>query len=354
MSQTTMTIDADPAHPWPLAEQPRDLGRFELVLGPDKRLDLRQFLQATATDAFLVLVDGRIVHESYGNGQDPGAPHMLRSVSKAITGLVAGILQYAGRLDPETLVSDVVPEVAATSYRGATLRHLLDMRAGALFDPATLATYADATEGDRLGDFHAFFAGMTEAAGSHGGAFKYDSANTDLLAWAIERVTGQPFAALTSTLLWKPMGAAAPALVTVDRHGAPRCAGGLHATARDIARLGQLVIDKGCRESRQVVAPEVIEDLWNGGDPQAWKNGEFATGFAALKLPNMSYRNGWYSVADAPRMLFAMGTHGQNLFVVPDERLVIVKLSSLADRLDRRAIALAHMAVPAIIRCLRG
>jgi CubicO group peptidase (beta-lactamase class C family) len=356
----TDRIEADPAGRRALPIAPRSFDGFALQLGPDKRFDLPGFLQATSSDAFIVMVDGKIAHESYGHGLTAETPHILMSMSKAVTGLVAGMLQAAGKLDVDAPVSALLPEIAATSYRGATIRHLLDMRAGAVFDPPTLAAYDAAThwdpraEGTAPADFHAFFAGMPDVAGTHGGPFKYDTANTDLLAWAIERATGQSFAAVASTMLWKPMGAEQTALVTVDSRGAPRCAGGICATARDVARLGQLVLENGRRDARQVVPQAVIEDLWSGGDPEAWTNGEFAAGFTALKLSHMSYRNGWYSVAGSPRTLFAMGTHGQNLFVVPDDKLVIVKLSSLGERLNHMAVALTHWAVPEIVRCLRA
>ena len=71
-----------------------------------------------------------------------------------------------------------------------------------------------------------------------------------------------------------------------------------------------------------------------------------------MKLGRMRYRSGWYIIDDAPRTLFAMGIHGQNLFVVPSHRLVIVKLSSLATAIDPMAIVLAHRAVPELARLL--
>jgi len=57
-----------------------------------------------------------------------------------VLGLVISILVDQGKLDPESLVSDIIPEIAETAYRGATARHLLDMRAGIEFDEDYLAT----------------------------------------------------------------------------------------------------------------------------------------------------------------------------------------------------------------------
>ncbi|WP_295145730.1 serine hydrolase [uncultured Reyranella sp.] len=354
----TARIAAAPA-PSDLPEGPTaDFAAFDVALAPDRHFDLPALLAATATDAFLVLQHGRIVHETYGNGLDAGTPHILMSMSKAVTGLVASLLAEAGTLDLEAPVSTLVPGIAETSWRGATLCHLLDMRAGAALDAATLAAYAAATGWEALpagappADLARFFAGMAPAPGTHGGVFKYDSANTDLLGLALERATGKSYAELVSEHLWQPMGAVHDAFITVDGRGAARCSGGVCAIARDVARLGQLVLDGGRRGPRQVVPARVIDDLWTGGDAGAWRTGQFGASFGAMGLGTTRYRNGWYIVDGPPRLLFAMGIHGQNLFVVPDHGLVIVKLSSLVTPIDPPAITLAHRAVTEVARLL--
>ncbi|MDB5487283.1 MAG: putative Beta-lactamase family protein, partial [Reyranella sp.] len=343
----TARIATDPAARAELPHGPSaDFGAFDVALAADKHFDLPKLLAATATDAFVVVHDGRIVHETYGNGLDATTPHILMSMSKAVTGLVASTLSNAGTLDAEAPVSTLFPEIAETSYRGATVRHLLDMRASAVFDSATLAAYAAATGWEALppgappADLQAFFAAMAHVSGTHGGAFKYDSANTDLLGLVLQRGTGKSYARLVSEMLWQPMGATHDAFITVDSKGAARCSGGVGATARDVARLGELVLDDGRRDTRQVIPETVIDDLWSGGDPKAWSPGQFGASFKALGTGTTRYRNGWYIVDGLPRMLFAMGIHGQNLFVLPDHNLVIVKLSSLVMPIDPTAMML--------------
>jgi CubicO group peptidase (beta-lactamase class C family) len=154
-----------------------------------------------------------------------------------------------------------------------------------------------------------------------------------LLGWAIERATGQTIAALLSARLWKPMGAEDRAYITLDRKGLARCAGGLCATARDFARLGQLIVDNGQRGARQIVPAPVISDITDNGDADAWKNGEWGKSFASIST-NMRYRSGWYLVDDQPKTMFAMGIHGQNLFIDRANRIVVAKLSSWKQRID--------------------
>ena len=79
----------------------------------------------------------------------------------------------------------------------------------------------------------------------HGGAFVYRSAETDVLGWVCERAAGLRMADLISTLVWQPMGAERDAEIICDGSGTAVHDGGLCATARDLARFGQLLLDGG-------------------------------------------------------------------------------------------------------------
>ncbi|MDA0341161.1 MAG: serine hydrolase [Proteobacteria bacterium] len=354
-------IANDPDKVAPLAETPEDLSGLTVADDAGKALDLAGFLAATDTDGLVILKSGRIIHESYANGMSAGSPHILMSVSKSMLGLLFGILAQRGVLDPDRLVTDIIPEVADTAYAGATLRHLLDMRAGIDFDEDYLATsgtivqYRKATNwnplelGEAPSDLRSFYANLTERDGPHGRSFHYVSPNTDLLGWAIERAAGARYADLLSELLWQPMGASRPAYITVDRFGAPRVAGGMCATVRDLARVGQLVIQDGARDGKQIVPAAWIADIAGNGDAAAWKAGGFAPYFPGIDI---HYRSKWYiersaSATEGP-MLFGVGVHGQNLFVDAKRDLVIAKVSSQAQPLDAAKISLTSRWVAAV------
>ena len=161
-------------------------------------------------------------------------PHILMSVSKSVFGLLTGILVSEGILDPDGEVTAVLPEVSETAYKGATIRHLLDMRTGVAFDEDYTATSGPIVEyrkaiswhplgpGQSPSDLRSFYQYLQASDGRHGGRFHYVSPNSDLLGLVIERATGQRFAELMSRYIWKPMGAQHSAYITVDRLGAPR------------------------------------------------------------------------------------------------------------------------------------
>jgi CubicO group peptidase (beta-lactamase class C family) len=301
-------------------------------------------LTATDTDALVVLHRGRLVYERYANDMTADTPHILMSVSKSLLGLLAGLLAAQRVLDLERDVTHIVPELAGTAYRGATVRQLLDMRAGILWDEdyhavsGPIIEYRKATNWNPLGpgespsDLRSFFSKLRKSDGSHGGRFHYVSPNTDLLGWIIERAAGRRYADLMSELVWKPIGAERSAYITVDRLGAPRCAGGMCATARDLARVGQAMVDG------RVLPTAWIDDIESNGDAAAWQAGSFTELFRGAP---MHYRSKWYVQRGDMPMLFGFGVHGQFLFVDRRNRIVIAKFSSQELPLDAQRIALS-------------
>jgi CubicO group peptidase (beta-lactamase class C family) len=192
------------------------------------------------------------------------------------------------------------------------------MRAGISFDEDYLATsgpivaYRKAVNwnplepGDTVSDLRSFYRELTNSSGPHGGPFNYVSRNTDLLGWVIERATGERYADLMSELLWKPVAAVRSAYITVDRLGAPRSAGGVCTTVRDLARVGQLMVEGGARGTTEIVPASWIDDIARNGDADAWAPGNGARYFPGLAI---RYRSKWYVLdgeATNPNALLCM------------------------------------------------
>jgi hypothetical protein len=339
----------------PTADIPNDpacLSKFDSTASSLEMPWFRDFLAQTDTDGLTIVHRGRLVFEHYANGTTAETPHILMSVSKSLLGLLVGVLAFRKALALDALVVDILPELEDTAYRGATVRQLLDMRTGVAFDEDYLATsgpmiaYRKSTgwnpveAGEAPSDLRSFYKVLTQSDRAHGGPFRYTSPNTDLLGWAIERATGRRCAELMSELLWKPLGAERSAYITVDRLGAPRCAGGMCVTLRDLARVGQMLVEGG----RGIVPREWIDDLERGGERAAWDAGNFAYIFPGLP---MRYRAKWYALDGEPPMLFAWGIHGQHLFVDRAREIVVAKFSSQAQPVD---VPLMQVTLQAIAR----
>lgn len=328
-----------------ILNNPADVWELERGTMDMSGLDLADAMIQTECDAVVILHKNKIIHESYRNGMTERDPHILMSVSKSMLGLVAGILFERGELAEDDLITKHVPEVTHTAYAGATIRELLDMRAGVLFDEDYLATEGPIVDyrfsanwnpvpNDRdAGDLRSFMSVLTESDGQHGGRFHYVSPNTDLLAWVFERASGIRYADLVTERLWKPLGAEAPGYITVDRIGGARAAGGKCLLARDLARVGMMMANGGQRDGVQVVPVSWLEDIVNNGDPQAWIDGDF---YDDMGRRNMHYRSKWYIQREAEPMIYGIGIHGQFLFVDPAKKLSVAWFASQNSPLDSR------------------
>jgi CubicO group peptidase (beta-lactamase class C family) len=256
-------------------------------------------------DGIAVLRGGRLVCERYANGMRPDTRHLSQSVAKSVLGLLFTTLG----LDASTPVTELVPEVAASGYRGATLRHLLDMTAATDFVEDYLSFWRyDAACGWHSpapgvpGSILEFLASEIGPAGRpHGERFHYCSPNTDLLGIAVARAGGAPLPELISRHLWQ--GAEHDALLAVDPAGTAVISGGFCATLRDYVRIGLLARDAAPRVERPI------------DDPRA-----------------TAYGTHWWRLD--PGTIAARGIHGQLITVGADA--VSVVLSSWPAATDPR------------------
>ena len=339
-------IMADPdAHALPIGA-PLELGAIRLNGGSAAEL-----LAASHTDGFLVLKDGAVVAETYGPALGATTRHIIFSVSKSVTGMLAGVLATRGELDPDALVTRYIPELRSSAYGDATVRHVLDMTVSLRFiedylDPkGDVARYRVAMDWNPPGDFpyegglHHFLGTLGKDNAPHGERFEYASPNSDLLGWILERAGGASVAELLARCLWQPLGAESDGFITVDRHGAARTAGGICVTLRDLARFGDMVRRDGEANGRQVIPAAWIDDILTQGSEEAWTRGEM-TGL----LRRARYRSKWYVPLDVPDTLIAIGIHGQWIYIDRGAGVTIVKLSSqplpVDDPLDKKLLAM--------------
>jgi len=271
------------------------------------------------------------------------------SVSKSVLGLVAGIVVGRGQLDVDAPLTELIPELAGSAFAGATVRDALDMRVGIRFDEDYHAASGAIIEyrkshlwdplpvGESPTDLRSFLATLAERDGEHGGRFHYVSPNTDLLGWVLERATSTRYADLVSEALWQPIGAERDAYITVDRFGAPRCAGGFCATPRDMARIGRLFVNGGRHGGVQVVPESWIRDIVDFDGAAAWRSGDFFELFARADL---HYRSKWYVLRGERPMVFGVGVFGQHLFIDPAADLVVAKCASQPLPLDPAFLSL--------------
>ncbi len=303
-------------------------------LGSTQTMTWGAAFDANYTDGVLVLHHGRIVYERYAGCLTPNTLHGVMSVTKSLTGLLGEILVAEGKLDENALGNTLVPELANSAFGDATVRQILDMTTALSYsedysDPkAGVWTFAKAGnplpkprtyEGPRT---YFEFLQTVKRKGTHGEAFGYKTINADALGWLIARTTGSSIAEQVSERIWSRIGAQREAFYTVDSIGTPFAGGGFNATLRDMARLGQLMLDDGQAGGQQIVPEAAIARIRHGGNA-----GTFAKAGYDL-LPGWSYGGMWWISNDDHGAYAARGVHGQTVWIDPKADMVIVRFAS--------------------------
>ncbi|TIR26852.1 MAG: serine hydrolase [Mesorhizobium sp.] len=302
---------------------------------------VESFLKRSHTDGLTILKGGKLVGDWSAPHMPFGARHIIFSISKSVTAILAGILEGEGVFDPNAPVTQYIPEAKGSAYGDASVRHVLDMTVSLDFEEAYLdpesgfARYRRSTlwnPGGGSESLAAFLLTLQRLAEPHGQTYRYRSPNSDMLGILVERASGKRVSQLLSEKLWLPLGAASEMSVTVDMEGTARTAGGMSMTPRDLARIGEMMRQGGTANGRRIVPEAWVRDtVATGGSDEAWQRGTMA-----FLFPKGRYRNKWYQTGHDSGAFCGIGIHGQWLYVNPKTEVVIAKMSSQPEPVDDR------------------
>jgi CubicO group peptidase (beta-lactamase class C family) len=285
--------------------------------------DYARFAEDTFTNALLVLKDGQIVFEDYRNRMTPETRHVAFSMSKTITAMLAGLALERGEIDSlDDPATKYLPQLAGTGYDGVTIRQILQMRSGVdyqeRYDFGDNPSFAGRLHEQAIVLNRMRFAEgalETTRANAPGSTFNYSTLDTMVLGWLLEEATGETLEAQMEQRIWQPLGAEAGGFWLADGPpGAGRALNGMgfNATLRDFARLGQLMLDGGMRGETRVL-------------PEGWVGQMAAMMPTGGPLPGYGFQT--WQVDEEPGAFAAVGLAGQLIYVHPESRTVIVKLS---------------------------
>ena len=354
--------DHAPAADWPTAPEasvpPRAaavaaLERYAFTLdGPDEAR------RGVRTDALLVVHRGVVTYERYARGDGPATPHLLWSVAKSATSVLAGVAAAEGAVSPD---DSVCRHLRAPPERcGITVRHLLESSSGldwaeryegqALQASSVLAMLYG--EGRR--DMAAFVLGHPARA-APGARWAYASGDALLLAAVLEAAMAPRHGAgWAHARLFDRLGMAS-AVLERDAAGTPVGSSWLHATPRDLARLGLLALADGCWRGERLLPPgwmaasTAVSPPLRAGSPDRGPGDVQGWGWWLNRpMPELGQPVPWPGVpVDA---FSARGHWGQLLVVIPSLELVVVRTGDDrepgaldADRLVALAIAAGRL-----------
>jgi CubicO group peptidase (beta-lactamase class C family) len=268
-----------------------------------------------APDSIVVARNGRLVYESYRNGFEPDTLHDLRSATKSLTSLLVGLAIDRGRLrGPEERVLPFFPELATIAggdeRKGRIIvEHLLTMSSGLACDDWVASSPGNEERMYNSRDWTRFILALPMVE-EPGRAATYCTGGVVLLGAILVRVTGESVPTFAADALFGPLGIE-QARWDSTPEGGTDTGGHLRVRPRDLAKIGQLVVDAGRWKGRQVVPKEWIETSIR----ERGRLGD--SGYAYLWWRNT------FVVAGTPvDAVFARGNGGQYVFAFPSLGLV--------------------------------
>ncbi|EOP25707.1 serine hydrolase domain-containing protein [Bacillus toyonensis] len=311
------------------------LDDFAVERGFGTTTPLRKLLDDNKTDAFVVVHNGQLVYERYFNGYNESEPHGMASLAKVFTGAMIQSLAEENRIDLEKTADTYIKELNNTPFGKATLQQLMDMQVSVEYpthgyehpalenQDAQLYLASNILPRGKNYDGPMKIYDMlreAEETAPPGSGFSYDNGSAETLAWVIRTITGKSLAENVSERIWSQIGMEENAYYVTDETKVEQASAGLNATARDMARFGQLLLNNGEYNEKQIIPSSITESVENV------QEGELAIGNGA----SISYHNQWWIPHNEQGAFEVLGSYGQTLYIDPKANMVIVHFSSNA------------------------
>ncbi|WP_138494225.1 serine hydrolase domain-containing protein [Paenibacillus pinistramenti] len=249
----------------------------DLGISAQKVIDFLTYLKAHSieTHSLMLLRHGHVAAEGWWEPYRPELPHMLFSLSKSFTSTAIGMAVHEGYLSVDDAVisffPDDQPEEVPDNLAAMKVRHLLTMGTGQAADPM------EAMHRQEDGNW---VRGFLEMPVEHepGTFFVYNTGATYMLSAILQKVTGQTLLEFLQPRLFEPLGIEHPAWES-DPRGINTGGYGLRVTTEDIAKFGQLYLQKGVWDGKRLLEESWIEtattkQISNGdGGDSDWTQG---------------------------------------------------------------------------------
>ncbi|MCD8165776.1 MAG: beta-lactamase family protein [Bacteroides sp.] len=279
----------------------------------------RATFEELSTVAYIIIKDNTILFEKYWDDYYQSSLSGSFSVAKSIVSLAIGCALDEGCiLSTEQPVSDFFPQFTGYGGKPLTLHHLLTMSAGldfnegysSLFSPTTRLYYGKDVARQTL---------EVKEVEEPGVYFDYQSIVTQLLALILEKATGESLSSYVSRKLWTPMNAEEDALWSLDApEGTEKAYCCFNTNVRDFARFGQLMLNNGAWEGRQLVSRTYMEKALQPDTTLIHKtyndrNEQYGYQF-------------WRLIYEGLTVNYMRGILEQYVFAIPEKNAVVVRL----------------------------
>ncbi|WP_461631961.1 serine hydrolase domain-containing protein [Labilibaculum euxinus] len=293
----------------------------------------RAYLENNETVAYLVIQDGKVLYEEYWDDYGTESLSNLFSATKSIVSLLIGIAIDQGKInsinDP---VGKYLKEFSEDERGNITIKNLLTMSSGLDWDEAYSSPTSITTKayyGKKLREVST----NQHLVEKPGVRFRYQSGNTQLLSFIIEEATGETIAKYAEHMLWKPMQATQPALWSLDKkEGDEKAFCCFNTNARDAARFGQLVLNKGKWNGVPLVSEEYITE--------ATKAASYLLNEEKTEPLNFYGFQYWILPYSRMNIPYMRGHLGQYIYSIAEKNAVVVRLGKQKDKIKQGQITL--------------
>lgn len=307
----TPSIDDDdkfPFNPIP-TKNPNDFEKAENYNSARISGRLIEELKKSRTSSLLVIRDNKLVYEQYWKDHNFTSAQNSFSMAKGILSMLVGCAIDDGRLTSEDqLVSTVIPKYRDSKFgKHLTFRHLMTMQSGLDWKEEYHHPFAPNSKQYFIGDLaeQALDIDLKEMPGEK---YEYQSVSAQLLGLALKKAVGCDLADYLSRKIWQPLGMEFPAKWSTDDKGVEKAFCCIHATPRDFARIGQLILQNGNWEGRQIISRTYCQRML----------------FPTIENDAFCYSI-WADDEYDVKHRFFYGFLGQFIIMIPEKNMVIVK-----------------------------
>lgn len=274
-----------------------------------------EFLVLNKTVAYLIIKEDSIIYERYLMNKDSSSVIPSFSMAKSYTSALIGCAIKDGLIQSvDEPITNYIPELKPNGFDSITIRHLLQMTSGIKFKESYKDPFGEAAK-LYYGNDAKKYCKELELIETPGTQFRYNSGNTQLLGWVLQRaLKGETITHYLDRRIWFRLEPEFDGSWSVDKseNGLEKTFCCLNATARDFAKFGRLYLNNG---------------MWNGKEiiPAEWVKESLRPELKDGGVDYYKYQ-WWIRNKNGEDAFMAWGHLGQYIYVYPSKKLIIVRL----------------------------
>ncbi|HIP32396.1 MAG TPA: class A beta-lactamase-related serine hydrolase [Crocinitomicaceae bacterium] len=323
ISPTIYDLDVFPYATLPASSNVSKLNFHSNFNAYELSVEEKDFIDDYHTKAILVFRNDTLLFEKYWENHSAEKVSNSFSMAKTVVAILVGAALNEGKIKSlDDAVCDYLPEFCSKNKETISIRDLLTMSSGLDWTESAknpLSDNAESYYGEHLYELVTKQSLITEP----GKVFNYQSGNSQLLGFIVEKATGKDLTQYAQEKIWEKIGAESDAFWSLDtENGDEKSFCCMYANTKDYGRLGLLLLNKGVFNDQRVISESYYNEMMK---PAVLMTEE--------AIPNYRYGlHTWLFMDENSQVNYFRGVKGQYIITIPDEDLVIVRIGSKKKR----------------------